>query len=233
MKIVFKAALGLVAAFGSVAAPAQVNSSDNGWYRDDGSHSPGNTNTITGECCGTAFDEHRGFWVFSLAGQSQASALSITFFANNGVLMTESGSETIGLYDYTGSIAALVGGTGGLASFTDLGTGNLLGQHTIAAASGTSMPEFTVLLSPAFLAQFNTAITNGDASIALGAGLQTLTPGGVEDSFWFSSSVMPAARLNFLSSAVPEPATWAMMLLGFGAIGTVARKRRARGLMPA
>ena len=30
----------------------------------------------------------------------------------------------------------------------------------------------------------------------------------------------------FSQSAVPEPATWAMMLLGFGAVGTALRRRR-------
>ena len=30
-----------------------------------------------------------------------------------------------------------------------------------------------------------------------------------------------------VNSAVPEPATWAMMLLGFGAVGFSARRRRS------
>ena len=30
--------------------------------------------------------------------------------------------------------------------------------------------------------------------------------------------------------AVPEPATWAMMILGFGALGSVARRRRRLAL---
>ena len=39
-------------------------------------------------------------------------------------------------------------------------------------------------------------------------------------------------NLGFLNhtlslTTVPEPATWAMMLLGFGVLGGVARKRRA------
>jgi hypothetical protein len=36
--------------------------------------------------------------------------------------------------------------------------------------------------------------------------------------------------LNFafrINSAVPEPATWAMMLVGFGAVGVAARRRRS------
>ncbi len=33
----------------------------------------------------------------------------------------------------------------------------------------------------------------------------------------------------FLASDVPEPATWAMLLLGFGGIGLVLRRQRTRG----
>jgi hypothetical protein len=32
---------------------------------------------------------------------------------------------------------------------------------------------------------------------------------------------------NFAVGAVPEPATWAMMLLGFGAVGYSMRRRKA------
>ena len=33
-----------------------------------------------------------------------------------------------------------------------------------------------------------------------------------------------------LSQAVPEPATWAMMLIGFGAIGFASRRRKSAAL---
>src|SRR4051812_19407089 len=36
--------------------------------------------------------------------------------------------------------------------------------------------------------------------------------------------------LSFVPSAVPEPGTWAMILLGFGAIGCVMRRRRTTAL---
>lgn len=34
-------------------------------------------------------------------------------------------------------------------------------------------------------------------------------------------------QISFTTTAVPEPATWAMMMVGFGMIGAVARRRRA------
>ena len=33
--------------------------------------------------------------------------------------------------------------------------------------------------------------------------------------------------LTFAAGAVPEPATWAMMLLGFAGIGSVVRRRKS------
>ncbi len=48
--------------------------------------------------------------------------------------------------------------------------------------------------------------------------------------FSFSSGAFPAKDLivdrAYLIAAVPEPATWAMMLLGFGMVGAAARYRR-------
>ncbi len=46
---------------------------------------------------------------------------------------------------------------------------------------------------------------------------------GNNDGFKLSS-----VSVNFTPAAVPEPATWAMMLVGFGAIGGTLRSRRGR-----
>jgi hypothetical protein len=45
----------------------------------------------------------------------------------------------------------------------------------------------------------------------------------------FLAPTVPAAGTG-MAGAVPEPATWAMMLLGFGAVGLVARQRRRTGI---
>ena len=39
------------------------------------------------------------------------------------------------------------------------------------------------------------------------------------------------AAIYGYGGAVPEPATWAMMLLGFGGIGMAMRRRRKKGLL--
>jgi hypothetical protein len=44
--------------------------------------------------------------------------------------------------------------------------------------------------------------------------------------------ILVTGTANGLPSAVPEPATWAMMILGFGAMGLVLRRRRNLSLTP-
>lgn len=77
-------------------------------------------------------------------------------------------------------------------------------------------------------------------TLGVGEGYAGVAPGGnlqlrISQSFGFSPSLgdfqdtSGVARFGTLQapSAVPEPATWAMMLIGFGAVGVAARRRRA------
>ena len=72
----------------------------------------------------------------------------------------------------------------------------------------------------------NAGLTNIDyATIDLDAGTFTNLPGGqrmLADNFTVNSSVFAAAD----PGAVPEPSTWAMLLIGFGGIGVALRRRR-------
>lgn len=64
--------------------------------------------------------------------------------------------------------------------------------------------------------------------------MHTLTLSGANIAFAVFGSRAPsisgssvfADNFTFINGAVPEPATWAMMLLGFGAIGVSIRRRR-------
>ena len=60
--------------------------------------------------------------------------------------------------------------------------------------------------------------------VPLLAGLQTLTVIGTVAS----QSGSYAGTFNILPSAVPEPTSWAFMLLGFSAVGYSLRSRKGR-----
>lgn len=73
-----------------------------------------------------------------------------------------------------------------------------------------------------------------------GSGIGFTTVGGTSASLYFASvaqryqltttspfsSGYVTASATLLPGAVPEPATWAMMLVGFGSIGVAIRRRR-------
>lgn len=229
-------ALAATVAAAIMAAPAGaavIDSYDNGSYNHNGIHSGGNTNTFTGVSGSfPSTAEYRSFYAFDLAGQAQASAISVTFLAH-GFFYTDTGSETFGIYDYLGSVDELVGGASnfivGLPRYTDLGSGALLGQHTMTAATGTAMPEITVALSSAFVDLYNAALL-GDQKIALGVALMDFDFWGGNQGFWGSASLLPSARLNVTGLDGPDPtqvsAPATLGLMGLGLIALAGLRRR-------
>lgn len=114
---------------------------------------------------------------------------------------TSTESATYTTFDFGGSISALTGGTGGLGAFNDL-------------ASGASYGAFAY--SPADNNQFRTLTLNANAVADINA--------AVGGNFAFGGTLSPGV-------AVPEPATWAMMLLGFFGLGGALRARKAAGAL--
>jgi hypothetical protein len=66
----------------------------------------------------------------------------------------------------------------------------------------------------------NLTVAGGDG-ISLAAGLNNITIRGTA-----SGNVAYGGSITFVPNAVPEPATWAMMLVGFGMVGSAMRYRR-------
>jgi hypothetical protein len=78
------------------------------------------------------------------------------------------------------------------------------GTYAFSKTSTDPAPEVWALLSP----------------VVVGLGSHTITVAGT----LLGPTGSYSGTLNV--AAVPEPATWAMMLLGFGAMGLVIRRRR-------
>lgn len=55
----------------------------------------------------------------------------------------------------------------------------------------------------------------------------TTAAGYVFDNDVLTSASAPIYRISFTAAAVPEPATWAMMIMGFGAVAAGLRRRSA------
>jgi PEP-CTERM motif-containing protein len=85
----------------------------------------------------------------------------------------------------------------------------------------------------------NDPILGGDGNGSfecLGWGCPTFTANGVMPTGFFTNDDGSTGTIRYIDggfaavSAVPEPSTWAMMLIGFAGIGLVAYRRQRRAL---
>jgi hypothetical protein len=147
-------------------------------------------------------------------GIPTAASLGITSASDIGVLFngTQPGGGPINVTDvtlkfYNALTGALVGSIDGQYNFVDSNPGN-------------GVAGFTFVVSPDEFGYVNGLLNGNPVQFALEA--TTTGNAGGPDTFTVVNIHSPAA--------VPEPGTWAMMLLGFGAIG-VASRRKVRKLM--
>lgn len=127
-----------------------------------------------------------------------------------------SGTSSLGSFGYTSTNCVTPGGpvSGIFAiNFANDGfQGTLNGTNSPTATPGIFSPNFTY------------DILSGTGRF-LGATGTFLGTGSID-------ARVPPSQLNFVfngrinAPAVPEPATWVMMLLGFGGIGAAMRRRR-------
>ena len=221
--------------FGASASNATtVESFDNGWYQTNGT-TFGLSNIYVGanNNTGSIYNNWLAFDLSAFAAQNITSA-TLTFYGGNGNNTSSSATETLGLFDYTGSISALVGNQSSSSIANDLGSGVSYGTATLSAGP---IPQFSVTLNSAAIANLNAAANNAlDHRLIIGGAVLGVDSPFSNRALFVINGPQPAlehaAFLDLQVAAVPEPSTWAMMLLGFAGIGfvTYRRARKDRGL---
>jgi hypothetical protein len=181
----------------------------------------------------------------NVGGNQGFSGVGLEFTVNSPITVT-----ALGFYD-----SGIPGGITGPLS-ADLMTlgGTVLASETFYNESGTPVSGgylfnsiMSVTLAPGsyFLMGYGPTSYNWEHNSNLGGNPDTFTSSGLVsffESVWSSGSDAPgtvptntygptapdffsSANMAF-SSAVPEPATWAMLLLGFAGIGFMAYRRK-------
>jgi hypothetical protein len=215
---------------GGAASATPIQSFDSGWYQNSGfTAGVNNINVGSSNLSGAIYHNWLAFNIAGLAGQTVTGA-TLTFYGGNGV-NTSSTTESLGLFDYTGSINSLIADSQfNVGIYSDLGDGNSYG--TAAVASGP-IQQFSVVLTQQAIADLNAAAHDlSDNRFVIGGSLLTISgPFANEQLFAIfgpQSAVVPAAFLDLQTAAtpVPEPSTWAMMLLGLAGLVTILRRKR-------
>ena len=111
-------------------------------------------------------------------------------------------------------------GTAGVATETPT-----FGGFPLGVSAGSYDNLFNLTMASSFNAAFVTA--NGGTAAGAEAALAAAMNGGTSYLNIHSTSFRAGEIRGFLAP-VPEPATWMMMLAGFGAAGVALRRRRRR-----
>lgn len=93
-----------------------------------------------------------------------------------------------------------------------------------ATTSGTYSNTFNLLDPSIYTNAFLTTFGGGTAAGAEAALLQGFASGTAYSNI--HNAVFPGGEIRGFLTAVPEPGAWALMILGFGAVGATLRRRR-------
>ena len=141
---------------------------------------------------------------FTLTGSRNA-----TFTLPNSNPTSFTSSALVGNQIFFNAVAGNFGGTAGTADIS-FGT-NLIADLNILSAN---------------LGQTQLSVIGGGDLFTGSASNPTFNTGTFNLSGGFTAGAATLTITRAAVAAVPEPATWAMMLMGFGAMGVAMRRRR-------
>ena len=163
---------------------------------------------------------------FTVSGGTLSSVLTDTNVATYAFPSSEGASLTLG---FTDNVA--VNGAGNDIVLFELGTPdtwnvliNGVTHSYTSSATGESAGGFSLNAA---------ALDLSDFGIGAGASITSLRLSFVTSNSGTVASTSLVGALNSGPVGVPEPATWATMLFGFGGLGAALRRRRALALTTA
>ncbi len=169
--------------------------------------------------------ERRSFLAFDIGGAKKAQSITLVFEPGNGEYYSGDPSETVGIFDFTGSIDDLVSGTNPMATFNDLGNGTLFASRAFSTVPTYPMPGAQIELSADFVALFNSVRTASDPRFAVGLTLTSLDHTGDQIAWIASYYHFPAYLMVTEAVDVPEPGALAVAAVGLLGLGARARRQ--------
>ena len=166
-----------------------------------------------------------------LVGAATVFAAFVVAPAANAAIFTPGDPEFQVTFLPNGTISANIGNNGLSANFEDtfsftlltqgLGSGSVSANFTSGLGNEITLTDVLINGSAIMITKLGNLTVAGGDGISLAAGLNNITIRGTA-----SGNVAYGGSITFVPNAVPEPATWAMMLVGFGMVAGASRYRR-------
>jgi hypothetical protein len=196
------------------AGTVTLGAVNSGFYDAKGGSTSGNY--AAGWFVGTTSIELRDYFVFDLSTISGTITAATLHITTNQYISVDP-NETFSVFDVATALGTLTAGSGGVAAFTDLGSGTSFGSIVVP----NSAPAFVdVALNANGLA----FLQANSGQVGLGGALTSLAKGGSTEALFNASSATLVRQLviTTTTSGVPEPS--AILLCSFGILALGAKK---------